>query len=199
VDLFAGSGNTAPRLLRNVDGGFLDESEDGGAGVPRIPATPILRAYQCRAVDLDQDGDRDVVVVNDAAQLADGGWSSAGNYLYRNQGGFFTAVPLPSAGPFDARSVAWADFNGDGRLDLVFGNNGESMPHGGVALELLLQQANGTFVLASGLPQLNDHVFGLAAVDLNADQLMDLVLARSREGAMTTGALRNTVLWGVAR
>lgn len=46
---------------------------------------------------------------------------------------------------------------------------------------------------------MNDNLFGLAAADLNGDGLVDLLVARSKQFEASTGALRNTVLWGRAR
>lgn len=54
-------------------------------------------------------------------------------------------------------------------------------------------------LLAIGIPLMNDNLFGLAAADLNGDGLVDLLVARSKQFEASTGALRNTVLWGRAR
>src|SRR4029079_11165977 len=64
--------------------------------------------------DIDNDGDLDLLVIGYDEQFSPHTW------LYRNNGsGEFTEImPIALPGMVDA-SADWADFNNDGRVDLV--------------------------------------------------------------------------------
>ncbi len=74
----------------------------------------------------------------------------------------YTSVPFPALGT--ASLVAIADFNGDGKLDIVSGS----------PLQLLLGNGDGTFRAGPALPV--SSAFGIAAGDLNGDGKPDLVV-----------------------
>ncbi|HMB69694.1 MAG TPA: FG-GAP-like repeat-containing protein [bacterium] len=61
--------------------------------------------------DADNDGDLDLAVAN---------WNDGQNYLYRNDGGSFAA--LPRFGLRDPNTLNWGDYDNDGDLDLAVGN-----------------------------------------------------------------------------
>jgi enediyne biosynthesis protein E4 len=103
----ANDGEPAYLLLNDGTGRFADATEASGLGAKRW-----RRTYSASLVDLDEDGILDLVVISDFA----------GVDLYRNNGqGRFTEVtrewiPVPYA---FGMSHALADFNVDGRLDLL--------------------------------------------------------------------------------
>jgi predicted nucleotidyltransferase len=89
-------------IYRNDNGTFIDV----GAGLPAL--------YQSSAAwgDYDNDGDIDLVL---------SGYSTSSNYLgkiYRNDAGLFTDIAA-SIVPTNAGTVAWADYDNDGDLDLL--------------------------------------------------------------------------------
>ncbi|MBX3748168.1 MAG: CRTAC1 family protein [Verrucomicrobiae bacterium] len=103
----ANDGFPAYYLENDGEGGFTDRTEAAGLGGKRF-----RRTYSASFVDVDGDGDLDLVVVSDFA----------GVDLYLNDGqGRFTDV---TAGVFDVVEAfgmahALADFDGDGQLDLL--------------------------------------------------------------------------------
>lgn len=113
--------------------------------------------------DVDQDGDLDVFVA---------GWrEDTPSALYLNEGRrTFRRSPIP----FPARVVGsgFADFDGDGRLDLV-----TSSGYGDVGrIELWIGDGNGGFASLSvpGLTDVAGRYSGLSVVDYDRDGRLDL-------------------------
>jgi len=90
--------------------------------------------------DYDNDGDADVLVLR-------GGWLVQGypNSLLRNEGGRFEDVTYESNlfSEHPTQAGAWADFDGDGWLDLFIGN--ESRDGATHRSELFRNRGDGTF------------------------------------------------------
>ncbi len=107
------------KLYRNMgDGTFKDVTEGSGVDSPAW-------GYGCTAADYDDDGDLDLMVTN-----------FGDSELFRNDGGGkFTDVtaqsginPPEGCGESTCMSItsAWADYDGDGDLDVFIGNYVES-------------------------------------------------------------------------
>jgi len=134
-------------------------NDGGGNFLPtRVVDNSIVRP-DLGVGDLDNDGDLDLVVVND--DLTTPGW------IYHNDGlGNFTAVA--ALGPiFDVSGVALGDLNGDTYLDLVVGRYSDQN-------QIYLNDGTGRFPSAFAVGGVAD-VSSLALGDLNGDRTLDIV------------------------
>jgi hypothetical protein len=124
--------------------------------------------------DFNGDGKFDLAVTN---HCADAGCTSGsvGILLGNGDGTYQPAVAYSSAGYF-TQTVAAADLNGDGKLDLALANqcNDSGCTNGSVTV--LLGNGDGTFQAAVAYPSGGDATF-VEAGDLNADGKIDLVVA----------------------
>ncbi|MBK8564950.1 MAG: CRTAC1 family protein [Saprospiraceae bacterium] len=98
----------------NGDGTFLERTHEANLD-------GIVSGLNTLHADYDNDGDRDVVILR-------GGWLAGGthpNSLLRNNGdGTFTDVTIESGllSFHPTQAAAWADYDGDGWLDLYIAN-----------------------------------------------------------------------------
>lgn len=106
-----GTSPRPPRLLQNDDEDFQDVTE--GAGLAGLGA----RGRSPRWIDMDLDGDLDLLQIN-AAQAS--GESGPRNLVHENLGdGTFAHHPSSGIEQIEAERVLVTDFNNDGVLDLV--------------------------------------------------------------------------------
>jgi hypothetical protein len=182
IATFHNDGSQANLFFRNKSGKFEQDAQ---------PSLKIsARGTGVVFADLDNDGDLDLYLgsmpVPEGHRMAvKEGHTFAGNQLLRNDGqGKFTNISQEnSACPtaFGGRSVTVLDFDGDGLLDLlageepVSGYNGSPTKSsrlfrnlGGLKFEDVSQQAG----LTAGVPGL-----GVAAADLTGDGWPDFFLA----------------------
>ncbi|MEZ6185020.1 MAG: VCBS repeat-containing protein [Planctomycetota bacterium] len=156
---------------------------DGTGALVDAPATalPALTEDSLGATlfDLDNDGDLDIYLANfgieDRVYLNDG----AGTFVDA------TAVVLPAGVTTGgATSVAAADVNGDGFVDLVVGNEGLSVggnPPAGEANLLLLNDGAGHLLDGSTLlPADAEPTFDVRFQDVDGDNYPDLFVANLR-------------------
>ena len=190
IDLYVGTFHTEGppnMLLRNGNGRFrLDEQ----------PALRIsARATGVVFADLDNDGDLDLYVASmpageDSRLFRRTGRTFAGCTLFRNDGaGQFTDVSAGNGAcpeRFGGRSVAALDYDGDGRLDLLVGEdplpgyNGSPTKSSRLfrnAGDLMFEDVSREAGLPAGIPGL-----GVAAADVNDDGWPDVFLASSGGG-----------------
>jgi hypothetical protein len=150
-------------LLGNGDGTFQSAA-----------SYPVFRGGDAVAVrDLNGDGWPDIVVgINDGA-----GVPSLLVLLNNGDASFQSAVAYASAG-IDIRSVAIADVNGDGKLDVVALDQADAtFTHSEIAVLL----GNGDGTLQSAVKNeltggAGTNALSLAAADLNRDGRPDLVV-----------------------
>jgi hypothetical protein len=144
----------------------------GQSSFTRITSGPVVseRANSLGAawVDFDGDGDLDLYVAAN---------QTGGCLLYRNDGqGVFTKItdgPLVNTGE-GSRSVAWADMDNDGRIDLFLGRR----PGPGL---FFLQAPGGTFAQSS---LFTGTCFGAAWADYDNDGFADLLVAQDGQSVL---------------
>lgn len=153
-------------LLRGAGSGVLRSSRTDTVAVSPRPGYVL-------AVDVDGDGDRDVVASHDDTGVLD---------VLRNDGtGAFRAGSCTLAQPI--WGLATADFDGDGHADLACG------AQGGSSVQLVRGHGDGTFTewqtLAAG--PLANHV---ACGDLDGDGRQDVVASCYGNGELVVFLLR---------
>ncbi|MCA8942757.1 MAG: VCBS repeat-containing protein, partial [Planctomycetes bacterium] len=168
---------TQNRLYRNDGSGtFHDATAD------RLPAATEATGAVALG-DVDGDGDLDLVVGNSGLP-----WADPQNRLLLNDGsGTFadaTAAMLPVDAD-DTGSVAFADFDGDGDLDIVLGND----PASAMPARLYSNDGAGVYsdVSAVRMPPGGGNSVALGDVDLDGD--CDLVFG-SGQVRLFTNLLR---------
>ncbi|MCM2679719.1 CRTAC1 family protein [Echinimonas agarilytica] len=166
-----GGGNGAnpkpPRFIQNNNGEFKDVTQSSGI------AEMGARGRSARWIDLDSDGDLDLLQIN-AAQLQ----SETGprNLLFENLGdGTFTYRSSAVFDQLDAEKVLVSDFNGDHIPDLVAFS----------PLQFLQGNNDFTFtdVTQSRLPkgfEDDDFISAVAEADIDNDGDLDYYVARGK-------------------
>lgn len=196
VDIFVSNGPGAAHSLLRNDGraGFSDVATAAGVAGMGHDGGGVCFG------DLDNDGDRDLLVLGIAREA---------HRLYRNEGGFFTDASVsagfatPGAG---ASSCSMGDFDNDGYLDIVIGNTyddwSSNLPifvhQPGVYRHTQLYMSNGDFTFdevgeSAGLHATRGFMdfaapvgfhdgeatitWAVAAVDIDADGDLDILHA----------------------
>ena len=131
-------------------------------------------AYSVAVADVNGDGKPDIVVANywDPEPNGDG---SVGVLLGNGNGTFQTAVTYDSGGPI-SQSVAVADLNGDGKLDLVVTSACVTCPGEG-SVGVLLGNGDGTFRQAVMYASGADEATSVVVADVNGDGKPDLLVS----------------------
>jgi uncharacterized protein (TIGR03437 family) len=166
----SGTADQVTIYLGNGDGSFRQ-----GATYPTGPTASWMLAG-----DLNNDGKLDLVVTNAGTENNSGMLTQIGNvttFLGNGDGTFSVGTPIPipvlNAEGYPG-TMALADFNRDGKLDLALTVASYSTPPGAslAGFAVLLGNGDGTFLtpIVTSLP-----TYSLAAADVNGDGLLDLV------------------------
>ena len=157
VAAISSSANTLIVLTNQGNGSFLGSK----------PINVGLSPTSIVAGDFNGDGIEDLAVVS---------LSGLGILLGNGNGTFQKLVNIRDA---FGNALAVADFNGDGKLDLVVGDGQFA------TLDLLLGNGNGTFQPGVALPPAGNPL-SLAVADLNNDGKPDLIVATGSDDQILT-------------
>lgn len=124
------------------------------------------------AADVNGDGKVDLISANSG-----NGFGNTLSVLTNDGSGGFVLASSPSVGP-TPWSVAAADLNGDGKVDLISANEE------GASMTVLTNDGSGGFVLASSLG-VGTGPRSVAAADVNGDGKLDLISANSTASTLT--------------
>jgi hypothetical protein len=126
------------QLWRNTGGGFIQ--------VP-VPGLPQLEDGSVAWADFDNVGRPGFLITGSVFQ---GGGSGGLSQLWRNTGSGFTNVPIPGLPNLFDSSVAWGDFDNDGRLGFLI----TGTPDGSTGISQLWRNTGSGFtnVAIPGLP-----------------------------------------------
>jgi hypothetical protein len=173
-EIFAGGGAGQPDALLELEGGRLVDRIEG-TGLSSLEAT-----YGSCAIDLDGDGDVDLVVAR-----------NDGLTLYLNEGGRFRSERLPVALPESSvpLAVAAADIEHDGDADLYvsvfvdfphFVPATFNVPAHAKQNRLLRNDGNLRFTdVTTPATASKQNTFTSLFVDLDGDRYQDLVVAQN--------------------
>lgn len=180
VDMVVGTFATAPRADIYTQRGATGPSPDrllvqsgDQFGISDSFPAQFGRTSGAVLVDLDQDGDLDLVLSRNATTRQPG----AGTTVLENIAGGFEEVSSGIAPEIGGRSVGTVDYDRDGLLDLVIVED----RYTGGSSRLYRNTGNLEFedvTEASGLP-LDVHGLGIVTGDLNADGYADFFIAGS--------------------
>ncbi|MGA8271800.1 MAG: FG-GAP-like repeat-containing protein, partial [Candidatus Sulfotelmatobacter sp.] len=149
-----------------------------GNGTFRTPVTYRSGgqvAVSVAVADVSGDGKLDLLVANQGGESNGDGLVAV---LFGNGDGTFQAPVTYDAGDSVTSSLAVADFNCDGKPDLVVANEGHA------TVNVLLGNGDGTFQAAVVYGAGGDIPAALAVADLNGDGKRDIVVANWYSGTL---------------
>jgi hypothetical protein len=167
-------------MLGNGDGTFQPQiTYDSGA----------LEPYEVTISDLNGDGHPDVVVTQ-LCQLIGGVCNDAVATVLLGNGDGTLGIPVSyDSGVITGDvTVAVADLNGDGHLDLAVAGNSTSGSNVPGAVGVLSGNGDGTFQPATVFPTGGSFALSIGAADLNGDGKVDLAVLN---GSGVIGILLN--------
>jgi hypothetical protein len=147
-----------------------------GDGRGRFPTAYNLgdlayRSYSGRLVDIDGDGDLDVVLSNDAPDP---------KVVYINDGkGHFQVGSTYGQPQWETRNASVADLNGDGRPDIIVANRTDKNP----ANYICLNKGKGRFD-SNCVAFSHESATTITPADFNHDRLIDLAVPH-RDGGQS--------------
>ncbi len=142
---------------------------------PKLYSAGAIGTSSVVLADVNRDGKLDVVLANSGCnqqgfcpQLG-----SVAILLGNGDGSFRTAATYPTSGI--ATSLAVADLNGDGLLDIAVASQCRTTCNGEGSVDVMLGKGDGTFQSAIGYPS-GGLASSVAIADVNGDGKADLLL-----------------------
>lgn len=126
--------------------------------------------------DFNGDGKPDIAVLNENTGTGNGTVS----VLLGNGDGTFQSQKDSDVGGPNPSSIAVADFNGDGKLDLAIGISSQVLSCTGSSVYIMLGNGDGTFQRAIQTVNVPSNIVLVTAGDVNADGKQDLVVLREQ-------------------
>lgn len=184
-----GDGKVDALVINNFDGtlGVLLGTGTGSfslQGNPPATGGANSSPYSVAIADVNGDGKSDALVANR-------GTSTLGVLLGNGSGGFTLQAASPSTGTGSRpKSVAVADFNGDGKLDALVTNTDAG------TLAVLLGDGRGGFALQTAAfnTGASSDTFGLTVADVNGDRKPDALVANYSNNTLSVLLNRTTFL-----
>ena len=163
-DVMIGNNGQNNILINNGKGYFIDETSKRFGEF--IDVTQDLTL-----ADIDNDGDQDVLIANEDANRI---LINDGNGFFKDQS--TDRIPYRTA-PEETREVDVADIDGDGDLDILYGNVQAFVENAVRQNRLLLNDGNGFFtdITSTHLPKDDNRCFGVAFLDIDWDGDADIM------------------------
>jgi hypothetical protein len=164
--------------------GAVDVLLGQGDGTFQPPQSYASGGYATQTVtiaDVNGDGIRDLLVADQCLGTSDCGNTDANgsvDVLLGNADGSFKPAQTYDSGGRFANSIVVADVNGDGKLDLVVGNQClSSADCSSGAVTVLLGKGDGTFQAAQAFSSGGYSANSVLVADVNGDGIPDLLVA----------------------
>ena len=154
-------------LLGNGDGTFQ-------------PGTPYpfgrYFTHSLAVMDLNGDGKFDLVVANMCMAISNCSSNGTIAVIFGNGDGSFQAPITYPAGAYEPTSLALADFDGDGKIDVALVSQSVSGSNTAGVVSVLLGNGNGTFQPAVSYNPGGSGSIAVAVADVNKDGKPDLTV-----------------------
>lgn len=137
--------------------------------------------------DVNGDGKLDIVASNECPTT--GGQCTSGivGVLLGNGDGTFQRASTFSSGQHVATSIALADLNRDGKLDIIVTNQDQGFGGGGGSVGVLLGNGDGTFQSVNIFSSGGNGASTVVLADVNGDGLLDALVTNNGHGTMLEG------------